>query len=219
MKRSVCLLILLGVFSLALATDEIPAPLPVAGSGAKISTGAILEQVVARLKRAEQIIYPELNRTQSADVTVLLQEAYALLELIPQDTELSVRKTEGGPDVEAMLDPNRGGQPVSRLIERPRPVPERYPIMTEEFNTLLQTITAEPYRRNKLLLLTTATESYRYSVDQIIRLLDSLSFTYDRLQALETIYPGCTDPQNKYRILDSFSLMADKTRAAELMRD
>lgn len=219
MKRSICLLLLLGAFSFVLATDEIPAPLPVAENGAKISTGAILEQAVARLKRIEQIIYPELNRAQSADVTRLLQEAYALLELIPQDTELSVRKTEGSPDVEAMLDPNREAQPASRLIERPRPVPERYPIMTEEFSTLLQTIQAEPYRRNKLLIVRTATEAYSYSVDQMIRILDSFSFTVDRLQVLETIYPGCTDPQNKYRILDSFSLMADKTRAAELMRD
>lgn len=221
MRRFIYVILCLVLATAAFATDQIPAPSPVQNpvveAEAKISTGAILEQAVARLKRIEQLIYPELTRGMTADVSNLFIEAYTLLELLPQDIDVSVRKEEE-PATATLVDPNQGAIPPSRFVDRLRPVPERYPIMTEEFNALLIAVQAEPYRRNKQLLISTASQSFVYSVDQIIRILDSMSFAVDKLQALEILYPGCTDPQNRYRILDSFSLMADKTRAAELMQ-
>jgi len=218
--KKIGLMIIAVIMSAALlALDSLPPQLPVAGPDAKISSGAILEQVVARLKRVEQLVYPELNRRTMADAAAILNEAYALLQLLPQDMDISVSKSDSTADIGAMIDPARGGYTPSRLVPRPRPVPERYPIMTDEFNQLLQTVMDEPFRRNKLTIITTASESYRYSADQIIRILEAFHFSQDRLQALQTLYPGCTDPQNRYRILDSFSTIGDKTKAAELMRD
>ncbi len=151
--KKIGLMIIAVIMSAALlALDSLPPQLPVAGPDAKISSGAILEQVVARLKRVEQLVYPELNRRTMADAAAILNEAYALLQLLPQDMDISVSKSDSTADIGAMIDPARGGYTPSRLVPRPRPVPERYPIMTDEFNQLLQTVMDEPFRRNKLTI-------------------------------------------------------------------
>lgn len=185
---------------------------------ANIYTGTILEQVNTRLRQIGQISSADLGTDSAARAQQLLQEVYALLELIPADIDLTADKTGyiATPDPNPPVGSANGN---SRLKPRLTPVPDRYPITPPEYESLQGSLSREPFRRGKLAILDNAAQSYRFSINQIMGLLLALDYSSDRLAALPVIFPNSTDPQNKYKLLEVFKTISDKDQATYLMRD
>lgn len=193
--------------------------LPTDLNTSKIYTGTILRQATTRLKQIEEIIYPELDKSNSANVQQLMQEAYALLELLPQDIDISVAKDERLSTRPTSPDDTDSNSKNPKLKPRLTPVPDRYPIEADIYEDLHASLALETEREGKLLLLQTAAESYRFSTQQIIGLLLALDHSFDRLSALRMIFPNSIDPENKARILGVFESYTDRDKALWLMRD
>ncbi|HRY83166.1 MAG TPA: DUF4476 domain-containing protein [Candidatus Cloacimonadota bacterium] len=184
---------------------------------AKIFTGTIVDQVTMRLKQIEELTSAEPDQNTASRMQKLLEESYALLELLPRDLDISASR-EGyiapKPPVEAESEAKN-----PRLKDRLTPVPDRYPIEDEAYEDLLYALEDSPGRKDKLALLESAAYSYRFSTEQIIELLSGLEQSFDRLSALRMIFPNSTDPQNKEQILECFPVSTDKEKAIWIMRD
>ena len=193
--------------------------LPTDVNYSKIYTGTILKQATTRLKQIEEIIYPELDKSNSAKVQQLMQEAYALLELLPQDLDISVAKDEQLSTRPTSPVGTESNSKNPQLKPRLTPVPDRYPIEPAEYEAVQTALSREPDRKAKLAIIDRAAYSYRFSTQQIIGLLLAFDHSFDRLSVLQMIFPNSTDPQNKEQILQVFPISTDQEKAIWLMRD
>jgi len=181
---------------------------------APLTAGDIIEQVYSRLSRLEKTTIPMLDTDTADEVSQIMDEVHALLEMLPKETKIGGGKPGQKDDGSA----SNGTNP--RLKPRLSPVPDRYPITDKDFENLCLMMENEPYRKVKLTILESVAVTNRFSVEQIVRLLgDYLVFPGDRISALTSIYPACIDPENSYLILELFSSEANQDRAAEIMRE
>ena len=183
----------------------------------KIYTGTILDQVISRLQRIEKNVYPELRGADALRMRQMMLEVYSLLDLIPPDIDISEPDDSYYPPYPPIGSESESTNP--NLKPRPHPVPDRYPITPGEYENLQASLSREPFRKGKLAIVDNAAQGYRFSTNQIVGLLLTLDYSSDRLQALQMIFPGSTDPANKYKILEVFNTTKDKEEATLLMRD
>jgi len=101
------------------------------------------------------------------------------------------------------------------------PPPPMAPMALDEadFAALLAAIDAEAHGSSKLRVLADATSHAWFSVDQVKRVLAKFSFSSDQLQALKLLAPQLADPQNSFRIYESFTFDSDKEKARQILTE
>jgi len=101
---------------------------------------------------------------------------------------------------------------------QPKPTTSSRKVMPEtEFATLMGRISKESFSDDKLRVLRTAAKNFRFNCNQIIRLIGAYTYSEDKLEALRISYPEVSDPQNNYKILDTFTYSSDKDEAETIM--
>jgi hypothetical protein len=129
-----------------------------------------------------------------------------------------------GTDVKA---PVPEGRPTTQIKAAPPALPtppaeddiikaNRKAMPESEFNTLINRIKGESFADGQIRVLRTASKNFRFSCNQISRLIDAYTYSEDKLEALRMSYPDCTDPQNNYKILDAFTYSVDKEAAEDI---
>ncbi|HNX00835.1 MAG TPA: DUF4476 domain-containing protein [Candidatus Cloacimonadota bacterium] len=91
------------------------------------------------------------------------------------------------------------------------------PIAEKDFTILVNKVKAESFSDNQLRVIRTATKNANYNVDQIVRMMDLLTYSDDKIEALRIMYPKVTDPKNNYQILDALTYSTDKEKAEEII--
>ncbi len=206
----------------------------------KTTTGKILAEVFTKLDRIDGIIKGKLNRSEQRSFDALMNEIYALLEMIPveynvilpvkpvlqqQDPVLTITPTPGinitiTPPPEQVIAPPPPVEQKPPTTEKPRPeLKSTRPLISDtDFGDLLTRIKNQKFSDDQIRMLRTAADSYRFKVDQIVQIVKVFRFSDDQLEALKIAWPECADPQNKFRILDAFTYSSDKTTAEQIMK-
>jgi Domain of unknown function (DUF4476) len=86
------------------------------------------------------------------------------------------------------------------------------------FGAFLGAVNAEAFSANKLAVIEQATTSNFFLVAQVDRLIRSLSFSADKLRALELTAPRIVDRGNAFALFEGFTFTADKQRAREILK-
>ncbi|HNX38711.1 MAG TPA: DUF4476 domain-containing protein [Candidatus Cloacimonadota bacterium] len=229
MKKVLILLSLVMCLTLLSGIDGHPAQMSACSESGRLTVGDVLDQVYIRLNRLEKTAVPMLDTDTADEISQLMTEIHALLEILPKDTLLNPDCQGEGcdmsaekPSAEKPLEPGSKdtGSSGSKLKPRLSPVPDRYPITDDDFYLLVSELKQEPLRKGRLALMQTSSVTNRYSVEQIVILLQNcLIFDSDRLEALGNLYPACLDPENNYLILECFKTDEAKVKAEEMMQE
>jgi hypothetical protein len=88
-----------------------------------------------------------------------------------------------------------------------------------DFNMLMNKVKAESFSEDQLRVIRTATKNANYNVAQIVRMIDTMTYSDDKIEALRIMYPKVVDPKNNYQILDAMTYSADKEKAEEIINN
>jgi hypothetical protein len=99
----------------------------------------------------------------------------------------------------------------------PPPPPALMPMDPGAFASLVAAVDAESFSANKLRVLQEAAARNNFSVAQLVRLVNALSFAKDKVHAVEIVGPRLVDPQNAFQVYDAFTFAADKRRVQQIL--
>ena len=118
---------------------------------------------------------------------------------------------------ESGFDPVEGRPPPVDELAPPPPL-EPVAMNPQEFGRLEQAVKDESFSSDQLDLIETAAAHHWLNMAQVVALLEHLSFSSDKLAALEILRHRIVDPQNAHLLNDAFSFSSDKEKAQELFR-
>lgn len=184
-----------------------------AAADGRITTGSIIDTIASRLETLEKDYFIKLNKVDQLKAQKLVNEIYELLAQIPLSTD---------PVVISGTSPNISIN-INTPGVAPKPKPEsasatnRKVMKDQEFSDLMTKISRQVFGDDRLRTLELVSQNTRFTVNQIVRIIGTFTFASDQLNALRICYPECVDPQNNYKILDSFTFSTDRDAAQKIM--
>lgn len=101
----------------------------------------------------------------------------------------------------------------------PTPVVEGpFAISEQEFNQLLQSIREESFEENQLSILEISSQYNYFTVNQVVKVINELTYSSGKLSALELLHPNVVDPENAHIIINAFTYSSDKEKAREIIQ-
>jgi Ricin-type beta-trefoil lectin domain/Domain of unknown function (DUF4476) len=102
--------------------------------------------------------------------------------------------------------------PPPRRSQEPRPMND------ESFQSFLNAVNAEAFSANKLTVVSQAASGNYFLVRQVDQIVRAMSFSADKLRALELTAPRVLDGGNAFHLYDAFTFSGDKDHAREILR-
>ncbi len=211
-------------------------------SNGTTTSGNIIDQIAAKMEQLEKDIHSKLNKLDQKKAENIMNEIYGLLALLPDNTTVDVKSSASTSTTTTTTSSQGGnininitGMETNEPEPVVKPVPAKPKVVEEEkeeepvvkpvgksmpesdFNGLVSRIKGESFADDQIRVLRTAAKNYKFSCNQIVRLIGCYNFSEEKLEALRISYPGCTDPQNNYKILDAFTYSSDKETADEII--
>jgi Domain of unknown function (DUF4476) len=165
----------------------------------------ILERLEEVEKLLQKIDKEKKKKERSKLVAKAREEVEGLRKMVRRAPEL-----EQGPRSPAPPRPP-AGQP-QRL-----PTPAVYPIADGSLQELLRAINRQSFAADRLRVLQQAAPANYFLVGQAQQVLTSFSFSADRLTAVRYLKPRLLDPENYYRLYESFTFSSDKQKLREIL--
>jgi len=116
--------------------------------------------------------------------------------------------------------------PPPRFEPAPRPpivapvvvAPAPRPMPPERFQALVRAVDHESFSGNKLTVISQAASDSLFRMEQVEQLIRRLSFSSDKLKALDVMAPKVVDRQNAFKIYDAFTFSSDKDQARKILK-
>lgn len=144
---------------------------------------AATPQIHRRLNQCLQILEDDylgkLGATDQRNALDLLHEIRELLSLLGNQTNIKINLNDQG-------------------------IPLPQPISEDNLQTLKRNLYQGMYDDTILSTLSSAAEDNYFTVSQIAGILQYLSYTEDKDEALYLLFPKCLDKENKLQLLNSF---------------
>lgn len=236
------------VFTLALHADEFTFTTP-GGSfslqvtessqikDGKTNTGTVIDNIAMKLEELENNYITKLGRLDQARAKKLIEEIFALLVLIPDDTVVSIEQmttqssttssttSTAGLNINLNITESNTGTPIPTppAHAEPDPVvtttpePARKAMSSSDFERLISNVEDESFSDDQLRIIRLSARSAYYTVDQIVRMIGVLTFSEDQIEALRIMYDRVTDPQNAHNIPNAFTFSEDKAAAERII--
>ena len=87
-----------------------------------------------------------------------------------------------------------------------------------DFEALLEAVEAASFSEEKTGVVETAAQGHVFTVAQVGRLVDAMSFSADKLRVVELTRGRLVDRQNAFKLLERFTFSADKQKAQALLK-
>lgn len=100
----------------------------------------------------------------------------------------------------------------------PAPAPQAAGMDEDDFAEFLAAIDEASFSNEKTGVVATAAQSHSFTVAQVGRVIDSLSFSADKLKALDLLRGRLVDRQNAFKLLGHFTFAGDKQKAQALLK-
>lgn len=95
---------------------------------------------------------------------------------------------------------------------------EEMKLMSEsEFDELCNNIKSEGFESDKIYVIQLAAKYNRFTVAQLIKLIDLMSFSNDRIEVVKIVYPNVVDKYNSHLIINAFTHSPDKERVKNII--
>lgn len=105
---------------------------------------------------------------------------------------------------------------VYSLLEDLR-TPDAVPMNEFSFQQLKESLKKESLSSNRIFLLEGAAAENRFTVHQLIEVLDLLTFSEERIRAVEIIYPWIIDKNNSLLIFNAMKFSSEKEEVKKII--
>lgn len=97
---------------------------------------------------------------------------------------------------------------------------EEMKLMPEsEFEELCNNIKSEGFESDKIYVIQLAVKYNRFTVAQLIKLIDLMSFSNDKIEVVKIVYPNVVDKYNSHLIINAFAHSSDKERVKKIINE
>lgn len=200
----------------------------------RVTSGMIIENIGKKLERIERDYHSKLSRLDQARARQMMNEVYALLAQLPTNETVKIEKkvliaegssSHNGTVVEVlppsykddtMLIQEKPTHPHHPPVE-PKPEEKRIPMPEYKYSTFLGDVGRESFADNKMRIIRVESKNSYFTVNQIIRVIETITFSEDKMQALRIMYPRVTDPENSSQIIKSLTFSEDKEEAERII--
>lgn len=157
----------------------------------RLTTGALVDNILWRLEYLENKFIGKLNKTDRPAAEKVLAEIRFLVGLFPVN---------------------------NRIVIAPYlPVPPRHAITYNDFGRLMRQLEQEFFSDDQLAVVRTAARENYFFVGQVEEILDIFSFEDDRLEAVTLLRPRILDPENSFRLYGKFTFSSSKEELAQIL--
>lgn len=112
-------------------------------------------------------------------------------------------------------DNYRGSRPGNRRsYQRGGSLPVMSP---EAFSNFMSSLRKAPFSKDKLGLIDLTVGYSYFTVPQIKQVINMISFSDEKFEALEKMSPYIADPENVYELIESFRFSDDKEKARSII--
>jgi hypothetical protein len=200
-------------------------------SDGSVQSGAIIDQIGAKLELLEKDHLSKLSRLDQARAKNVLDEIYSLLATLPADSRVTIKQPLA--PAQPTQQPNAGltinlnvsepqtpppAQPVTQAPAKPQtPPPAPMPVETThtpmtsgEFSGLVSNVENESFADDKLSVVRIAAKSHWFTMDQLIQLVGLFSFSEEKVESVRIVYPRVVDPENAHNLMSAFTFSDDK---------
>ena len=115
---------------------------------------------------------------------------------------------------------------LARLVDTRGPITDgppsglaALPMAEDTFERLEATLRKTPRGGARQALIADAARGNRFSARQVRQLLDHLSFTDEKLQAVRVLAPRLSDPENGFELSPAFRLDADRAALRRILEN
>ncbi len=88
-----------------------------------------------------------------------------------------------------------------------------------EFSDLCESIKSESFESDKIYVIQLAAKYNRFTVAQLVTLIDLMSFSNDKIEVVKIVYPNVIDKYNSHLIINAFTHSSDKERVKKIIND
>jgi hypothetical protein len=99
----------------------------------------------------------------------------------------------------------------------PPPVPTVQPIVDGTLKQILRSVSRESFSKDKLRVLAEASQHHYFLVAQVQEVLRNFSFSTDKLQVVEMLWPRVLDRQNSFQLYEAFQSSSDKNKVRDII--
>lgn len=97
---------------------------------------------------------------------------------------------------------------------------EEMKIMSDkDFSELCENIKSESFESDKIYVIQLAAKYNRFTVAQLITLIDLMSFSNDKIEVVKIVYPNVIDKYNSHLIINAFTHSSDKERVKKIINE
>lgn len=87
-----------------------------------------------------------------------------------------------------------------------------------DFAALLEAVNEASFSEEKTGVIDTAAHNFQFTVEQVGKLIDAMSFSEEKLKTLELTRSRIVDRQNNFKLLSRFTFSSDKEKAQKLLK-
>ncbi len=109
--------------------------------------------------------------------------------------------------------------PPAPVVVRPPPPVRRAPMDQDKFSALISAIRAQSFSDNKLSVIRSAAAEHHFVVGQVVKVLEQLSFSGEKLEVVRTLKSRILDRENHFKLYEAFTFSSDKKALERILSD
>lgn len=193
------------------------------------NTGSIsvVDEIANRIEILQNKYNSKLNKLDQKRTNKIIDEIYELLALLPED--VLIQSTTSTPSSQAQsanlnisIDINEQQMEhqktvIKHEVEIVEEVDELTAMSSSEFQRLLNNVKNESFADDQTSVVNIAAKSKYFSISQLMTLLDVFSFSDDKINIVQIVYPRIVDKDNAHSLLGAFTYSDDKDRVEQII--
>ena len=196
-------------------------------STSNIGSISVVYEIADRIEILQKKYISKLNKLDQRQTVRIIDEIFELLALLPEDVLIqSITSTPSGQtqnaNISISIDVNEqqmGSETtvIKHKIEIVEDVDEPIAMSSSEFQRLLNNVKNESFADDQTSIVRIAAKSKCFSISQLITLLDVFSFSDDKINVVQIVYPRVVDKDNAHNLLGAFTYSDDKDRVEQII--
>ncbi|MDP8268694.1 MAG: DUF4476 domain-containing protein [Candidatus Tenebribacter davisii] len=187
-------------------------------SNSKSSSINVVDEIAKRVDILQKKYNSKLNKLDQKRTGKIIDEIYELLALLPEESAVASVNEEANVNISVKVNDKQTEFQTTNIemedIEK-TDVPQA--MSDSEFQNLLDNVQNEGFADDQTSVVRIAAKSKNFSISQLIFLLDVFSFSDDKINIVQIVYPKVVDKDNSHNLLGAFTYSDDKDRVEEII--
>lgn len=180
----------------------------------------VVDEIANRIELLQNKYHSKLNKLDQKRTNKLIDEIYELLALLPDDISTSQKGENANVNITFEVNEQQTETQttvIEHKIEVVEEVTEPIAMSNSEFNNLLNNVKNEGFADDQTSVVRIAAKSKYFTISQLITLLDVFSFSDDKINIVQIVYPRVVDKDDAHNLLGAFTYSDDKNKVEQII--